>query len=209
MVLTIWKGSIEKMADNILPEKLTVNYLLNLDVDTFSTLDKAEMKRATQVLGSAANKRIRALEQAGEDSPALEFIKDTRATLFSVAGKNRNQLFKEMREAKQFLQMETSTIRGYNRVKDRSIVEVQKEGIELTREDYNNFWKAWNKLRKESPEMSERKFKYTTLKEIDSLMKQGTTDVEKIFENIYNRKDAIYEQSQEREIPDAFTINVV
>ena len=85
-----------------------------MDWDRLNKLSESEMKQITSRLVSASNKRIRRLEQAtmGTVSPAYSRIKN-RGKMFSVRGKDVNQVRNEFKSAKQFLQMKTSTIKGW------------------------------------------------------------------------------------------------
>ena len=78
-----------------------------------NALDRAEIRKLT----ATANKRLARLEKNGlESSPAYQkWIADGEVK-FSVKGKNHNQLQKEVARLKRFLDSETSTVRGANRV---------------------------------------------------------------------------------------------
>lgn len=72
---------------------------------------KAEMSR----LASVANKRLQRLENAGlENSPAYKKWVEDGAVKFGVKGKTHNQLQAELSRLKNFINAETSTVRGVN-----------------------------------------------------------------------------------------------
>lgn len=74
---------------------------------------RAEMSR----LASVANKRLQRLENAGLDtSPAYKKWVEDGQVKFGVKGKNHNELQRELSRLKNFINAETSTIRGVNNV---------------------------------------------------------------------------------------------
>ena len=61
-----------------LPQKLTVKNLLNLDYAEINALTKdqlSQLRKAVKVLADAGNKRLKRFEDAGEESPAYQYIK--------------------------------------------------------------------------------------------------------------------------------------
>lgn len=74
---------------------------------------RAEMSR----LASVANKRLQRLKNAGLDkSPAYKKWVEDGQVKFGVKGKNHNELQRELSRLKNFINAETSTIRGVNNV---------------------------------------------------------------------------------------------
>lgn len=68
-------------------------------------------------LASMANKRLKRLENAGlKDSPAYKKWLDEGGEKFAVRGKDYNQLQREMARMRNFINAETSTVRGVNSV---------------------------------------------------------------------------------------------
>ena len=76
-------------------------------------LSRAEVSK----LVAKANKRAARLERNNlEDSPAYQKLVNDGDVRFSVRGKDHNQLQKEVSRLNKFLESETSTVRGINRV---------------------------------------------------------------------------------------------
>lgn len=76
-------------------------------------LSRAEVSK----LVAKANKRVARLERNNlEDSPAYQKLVNDGDVRFSVRGKDHNQLQKEVSRLNRFLESETSTVRGINRV---------------------------------------------------------------------------------------------
>lgn len=92
-------------------------------------------------LASMANKRLKRLEKGGlTDSPAYKKWLDDGGEKFSIRGKDYNQLQKEMARMRNFINSETSTIRGINKV--------LKEMAENTGIKYKNLSELRNSSKK-------------------------------------------------------------
>lgn len=92
-------------------------------------------------LASMANKRLKRLEKSGmKDSPAYKKWLDEGGEKFSIRGKDYNQLQKEMARMRNFINSETSTIRGINKV--------LKEMAENTGIKYKNLAELRNSSKK-------------------------------------------------------------
>ena len=90
---------------------------------------KENRKRISRLV-SLANKRLKRLENAGlDDSPAYQKWVEAGAEKFSVKGKDHNQLQRELSRLKNFIESETSTVRGVNNVLKQM---AQNTGIEYS-----------------------------------------------------------------------------
>ena len=106
---------------------------------TISKLDFSDYMKAGEVkenrkrisrLVSLANKRLKRLEEAGlDDSPAYQKWVEAGAEKFSVKGKDHNELQRELSRLKNFIESETSTVRGVNNVLKQM---AQNTGIEYS-----------------------------------------------------------------------------
>lgn len=133
---------------------LKVEDILNMDWDSLNRLSNKEIKQLTSRLVSASNKRIRRLEQSatGESSFAYQTVKE-RGRLFSVKGKNTNQVKQEFKLAKQFLQYKTSTVTGWNKYRKKMEQRVSGatggESQEWSGKTWNKFWKVYRRFEEE------------------------------------------------------------
>ena len=76
-----------------------------------------DIKKEMSKLASMANKRLQRLEKAGlQDTPTYQKWFREGANKFGVKGKDHNQLQKELSRLKNFINSETSTIKGINNV---------------------------------------------------------------------------------------------
>ena len=106
---------------------------------------RAEMSR----LASVANKRLQRLENAGLDtSPAYKKWVEDGQVKFGVKGKNHNELQRELSRLKNFINAETSTIRGVNTVlKDMAKnTGIKYKNLTDLRNKANNFFELANKV---------------------------------------------------------------
>lgn len=86
---------------------------LNVDVKGFS--EKA-FREETSKLVSKANKRLQRLEKGGyKNSPAYQKWLNENGEKFSIRGKTFNQVQAERAKLRNFLESQTSTIRGINK----------------------------------------------------------------------------------------------
>lgn len=99
---------------------MTVKDLLNLTPEKIIKMNEKELRKATQTLSSASNKRVKRLKERGLEkvSTALQGAKrtnknkDKSLNLFSTRGKNINQLRHEFIRNVNFLSAKTSTVKG-------------------------------------------------------------------------------------------------
>ena len=106
---------------------------------------RAEMSR----LASVANKRLQRLENAGLDtSPAYKKWVEDGQVKFGVKGKNHNELQRELSRLKNFINAETSTIRGVNTVlKDMAKnTGIKYKNLTDLRNKANNFFELADKV---------------------------------------------------------------
>lgn len=98
--------------------------------DNVSYNDIVQSKASINRYISLANKRIKRLEEAGlKDSPAYQKLMENGGAKFSVKGKTHNQLQQEVSRLTNFINAQTSTIRGVN----NNLKEIAKNtGVKFT-----------------------------------------------------------------------------
>lgn len=132
---------------------MSVKDIINIG-ENIVNYNRNDLARIVGRLVSTANKRIRKLASTkiGQLSPAyrsrmgINRYKRTGRTygFFSTVGKNRSQLLQEFKEAKGFLELKTSTVRGWDTI--RQDIE-QELGVDLsTQRKQNKFWKVYRQL---------------------------------------------------------------
>lgn len=175
----------------------SITDLMSMDLDDFLKLDTKQLKEVTSRLASAGNKRIRNLEK-GNNSPALRSVHKSGGN-FSVKGKDLNSLRSEYVRAKLFLEAETSTVKGWNKVKQRSIDEMEKvSGVKITKEQFDDYWKMYEKLKEANRSVGERQFKYTTLDKLADMMNNTKKTPDVIVETIAKQLNKIYQEQEQK-----------
>lgn len=180
---------------------LSVKQILSMDVAEFNKLGLKDLQKITGRLVSASNKRYRRAKQAGVESPAFTYVENTG--LFSTKGKNLNQLRAEFVRAKNFLDAETSTIKGAKKFMSESIKMLKQEGVNISEDKFKDVMKVYEELKRSNPKVRERQLKYSVLQEIekrvepDSNFTKNDDRVKKIVTEMHNQLEDIYKQSQE------------
>lgn len=174
--------------------KQSIQSLLNMDFATFNSLSKEELRKAVTILDSAANKRLKRLEQAGEKTPASTYIMK-HGGKFSVKGKDLNALKSEYMRVKNFLTAESSSLRNWRKIKQDVISKLEERRVTLDDEDYDEFFGAYEDLKKSSDIFKSRDMKYLVFQEIDKRMEEGQTR-EDIVSDIFEKRDEIYEKGK-------------
>ena len=110
---------------------LSIQDIMDIDIDTFNKLGERDLRAITSRLVSAANKRIRAFEKKGIETPAMRSLgSDKRFTTKLAPNVNKtqrvNKLRSEFSRARNFLQMKTSTFKGFRSYEKQVKEEFQK-----------------------------------------------------------------------------------
>ena len=172
---------------------LTIQDILNMDIDTFNKLNTSDMRKVVGRLVSAGNKRLRSFERAGESSPATRHVENSGG-VFSTRGKDLNALRAEYTRAKNFLQSKTGNRRGWKEVKNETRQGVKKHGVEMTDSQFNDVWKAYEKLKELSPEVANRGLKYAVLKDVADMVTDTNKSADEIAAALHENLSRIYEE---------------
>ena len=199
--------------------------LLALSGNDLKTMDRRELAKVVSTISSAANKRIKRLEQAGQP------IGDT-VPRFSVAGKSRNELMKEFRRVKDFMNAEQLSLGGQSRLARRTAqglaAAIIGEGTgkafkkeynrirkllgDPMRNDskYNTFWSAYERLAEQNPIIRQKQYKYRVLgQQIKYMDENPNISKEDLQKKMQADMDSIYadvQKEEEKEEPgDVFT----
>lgn len=133
---------------------LGIEDILNKDYEAIVKMGEADLKRITNRLVSASNKRIRRLEERGLESLSRPLQDKQPNFRFSTKGKDRNQVLQTFSEAKSFLNSASSSVRGINRI-SKDVYD--KWGIDLEDEessiDYAEAWKMYREFAERNPSL--------------------------------------------------------
>lgn len=171
---------------------MSVQDILNMDINTFNKLNTSDMRKVVGRLVSAGNKRLRSFERAGESSPATRHVEKSGG-VFSTKGKDLNALRAEYTRAKNFLQAKTGTRRGWKQVKNETISGLKKQGVEMTESQFNDVWTAYEDLKELSPEVANRGLKYAVLKDVADMVTGADKSADEIATALHENLSQIYE----------------
>lgn len=131
-----YKGQLKKAMDTISDHGVSV-------------FDRKELKRIANPIIREAKKRVRELEREGlTDSPAYRYLIRENVS-FTAAGKNLNAIRHNVKEAFEFLQKKTSTVKGsyefFATTVDRWVSDY------TTKEQREIIWDTYHRLEKIHP----------------------------------------------------------
>ena len=182
---------------------LSIQDIMNIDLDTFNKLKESELRALNSRLVSASNKRVRRLQQQDIISPALQSLRgNVKFSTKIPQGLNVKQRVNYLRQQyarmRTFLTSKTSTLSGAKEVTKRIKQTISdKYGVELTGKQLNNIHKIMEKLRKKGKiggrgsQTSDMMFQKLSNRIVESggRLKYGTKKYmekyEKIADNLY------------------------
>lgn len=174
----------------------SIEDILNMDIDTFNKLGLSDMKQVVGRLVSAGNKRLRSFEKRDETSPATRYIRRSGGA-FTTKGKDLNALRAEYIRAKGFLQSQTGTIKGWKTTRKETIASLHDQGIDITVEQFDRFWRAYQDLKELDPNVATKSLKYTMLEEISNRVENTSKTPDEIATELHEQISKIYEQRAE------------
>lgn len=180
----------------------TLKELQDVSIEELNSADRSTLSKWVSKMASAANKRLKRLEQKGMESPAVISVGNSGGK-FGARGKNLNQLRSEFIRVKNFLKMKTSTIRGYKKVKKDFFDRVEattKQRLELTDDFLNKFWRVYDKTANLAPFIkgSEPRQKMV----FDLMVDNKNLSEDELLEELNSRFTNFYEE--EEDITDEF-----
>lgn len=90
-----------------------VRALIDIDFDFLIRMNEKDLRTNLQRINKVANQRIKSLREKAPNSPALQSLDKSGRVKFSTKGMTRNEMLKEFSQARNFMQMKTSTLRGF------------------------------------------------------------------------------------------------
>lgn len=175
-------------------QKMSLKSLTDLSERELSLLSNNDLSKVVSRLAHVANKRITRLSKADVFSPAYEGFKRRGEGKFTSKGKNEFELKKEFVRAKEFLNMETSTVHGSQAVRRETKEKLQKKhNIKITNKQYNDFFKAYERLKEVDSSISNKLMKYNVFEEISNII--DDKNVDEVVEEMRNKLEQIYEKS--------------
>ena len=180
----------------------SIQDIINMDIDAFNKLGEKDLRKIVGRLVSAGNKRLRSFKKAGESSPATRYIMKKSGGVFSTLikdddGTTRKRTLAELRteftRAKNFLNAKTGTRAGWAKVKRETIASLEKKGVTITKQQFDDFWEAYEDLKELDKSVALKGLKYDTLKEIANSIDDATKSPDEIAVGMKEEINKIYE----------------
>ena len=192
---------------------LSIQDVMNIGWDEINKLNPKDLKQLTSRLVSASNKRIRALQKADAQKVMFSFAlqkSEKMGRQFSIRGKDVNQIKQEFRLMKDFLSMQTSTVKGaksYTRsVMERTGQYTEGESLNWSNRTWKKYWKTY-RMFDETHHGTYKKGDSDRIQQmLTEIMDSGDKRLsshtfEERLEDAYNR---LYEEQQEMDDIDSY-----
>ena len=179
----------------------TVQNILDTPLNDLKKMTDSELRTVVGRLVSAGNKRLRRYESKKGELPNAGRQGTYEERKFSTQGKDRTELMEEFKRAKNFFGAETSSLTGEKNVKTKSQQALNENfGISVSDEDYDIYWKAFDRLKELHPEIDERNYKYTILSHMDKMIEKRKGKPYKSYKTfaraIEKKLDDLYKENQ-------------
>lgn len=148
---------------------LSVKTIMDMPISKLQEYTTTQQREIISRLGSAANKRLKKLENAGIENSATIRI-DKSGGKISVRGKSSDDLIKEYIRARDFLQNKFSSVREWNKV-IKNISE--KSEINMDKSSVSQAFSYYDLLREMDKEIVKQINKYELMTVISTTIEKG------------------------------------
>ena len=162
----------------------SINDIMSMNIDEFSTLTKPQLREAVSRLSSAANKRLIRVSKDDIVSPAqIEAVES--GGKFGTRGKSEIELQVEFRRVSNFLRDKTSTVTGARQLEEEVRDELKRRyGIGIEKSNFRDMLKTFKSLYEESPSTQARKLRYGKLKDFDIEIDNANIDLQQLSDMV-------------------------
>ena len=173
----------------------SITDILNMDIKDFNKLGLSDLRKVVGRLVSAVNKRIRRFMKSGISTPATRSLEKSGGML-STKGKDLNQLRTEYARARDFLNMETSSRKGYEDVQKKTAQTLRDRGVDVTTDELDDIFEVYGRLKEIDPSVGVILSSSQVIGEISKL--DNTQDVQTRIMQAKERYNELYEENQEQ-----------
>lgn len=173
----------------------SVTDILNMDIRDFNKLGLSDLRKVVGRLVSAVNKRIRRFTKSGISTPATRALEKSGGML-STKGKDLNQLRTEYARGRDFLNMETSSRKGFQEVQNKTVETLKTRGVDVTTDELDDIFEVYGRLKEIDPSVTYMSWKYELLTDIAQM--DNTQDVQTRIMQAKERYNELYEEHQEQ-----------
>ncbi len=180
----------------------SVSELSRLSASEIKKFDRANLARIVTKLNSAANKRLKRLEQSEYSTPAMRAAKVGNGKKFSVKDKSLKQLRAEYIRVSNFLKSSTSTKKGYKTFLRNMKKSFENRGVNIqggaieTQNFIDKETRIIDWLRERNPMLYESAYKYETMEKINEYLNNGNLSESTIKRRLNKWLKQTYEQQQ-------------
>lgn len=172
---------------------MTSKQIMSLSDIEISKLSNKEIRQYVTTLNSVANKRINRLRHH-KLSGVSSALSSRNYRSFRVSKSNNiNQNRKDLYKVMNFLQDKTSTVKGAKNTKTL-LTQTFNLPKNITNSQYKRFFKAFNKIRKNVPTLTEVYYREVSEEIIPDLSKKDI-DIEEVIIKMEKRLHDKYEQN--------------
>lgn len=178
--------------------------------DDLNSLSGKDLKAVTSRLVSASNKRIKRLQNSprGTSSFAYQTVEE-RGRKFSVRGLTTNEVRQEFSNARRFLNMQTSTVKGWKEYREnmnqRLTETLDVEELEWSESTESKFWKVYRRFE----ETHGGKFKKGDSDRIQQMLTEmfESSDKRRSADYFTKRVDELWKEYYEEEQEDSESVS--
>lgn len=189
---------------------LKISDILNMSWDDLNSLSGKDLKAVTSRLVSASNKRIKRLQNSprGTSSFAYQTVEE-RGRKFSVRGLTTNEVRTEFANARRFLNMKTSTVKGWKEYREDMNERITKtldiEELDWSEKTESKFWKVYRRFE----ETHGGKFKKGDSDRIQQMLTEmfESSDKRRSADYFTKRVDELWKEFYEEEQEDSESVS--
>ena len=180
----------------------SVKELAHMSASEVKSYDRSNLAKIVTKLNSAANKRLKRLEQSGYSTPAMRSAKVGKGKKFSVAGKSLKQLRAEYIRVSNFLKADTSTKKGYKTFLGNIKKSFENRGVKIqggpkeTQDFIDKETRIIDWLKEHNPLIYESGYKYEAITKINDYVSNGNLSESAIKRRLNKWLKKTYEEQQ-------------
>lgn len=175
-------------------------------LDILLKKDKKSLDFVYDKLKKIVDEQIKILKESDVNPPALRAYEKRKD---EEKPTDRNKMISEIQKMRKFLSDETSTLSGWRTVQDRILKELDKKGIKLDNNDFDEFFNIYEKIKELSPQVAQFEYKYNAfglISEYIENVKNGSISIPELREKIYD--DFIQSQQDNVDMSNFFPVNL-
>lgn len=194
-------------------ENLTTKQIISMDIKEFNRLDTRDLSKLVSRIASTANKSIKRVEKeivkydtrykstglkAGGPAAYAQAIESKPKDRENVFGLGRgshelSELRKEFIRIRNYLQAETSTVRGIRKARQRTMQKLKAQGINIeTEAEMQDLIMEYEQIKHDYPNIADQSFKYDVLKVLSENREARAQDMRDMMGKVRNE----YEQRE-------------